>query len=685
MNTSSLVGGVVVCVSALLAGCSGGGSSGGSSSSGGLSASSSSSSSSSSGSSSSGGGSSSSSSSSSSSGSGSGSSSSSSSSSSGAATISWTPLGPGGASNSGRVDTIAKDPITGTLLIGGPGDTGIYRSTDDGRTWHAANTGLKLGNGLIDSRIRRLWFSPGPVSLALAGTLDGGIYRSTDGGQTWSNVYRTTEAVQFAAVGATIYAATDGGLLASADSGKTWSISLAGSTEDVTSVAGSTLAVQGTRLYSLAGGAWKQVSTLPAWGCQVHIDPLNTSVLYAALSGGYNCELYASLDGGLSFNKVAYHFLGMQAIAFSSHYPHQVYVAGDGAAGWIAADGNPDPTYHGVAMGTDTRNIHIEPNAAGTDDRCYTATDQGVYIVDPCSNGGSTGRNAGLVTNWITGFAVSADEQSIIAMVQDYSAYASNDAGKTWHSLPIGEDGTAAFHPTNPLACYGFNGALYVSTDGCKTVKKTVSYGSPVTQADDIAFDPKAPGTMYLLGGTSSGNVLVVSTDGGTSFSPTGWPLTSPTGIRVDPRDGQHVLVETASGLQLSFDGGKTWAAASGGPTSASFMAIDPADGNIVMQLSGGAVVYLSHDGGKTFSKGTTISGAASIGTIDINDKGYVAVATADHGLYLSKDFGHTWARLDGPSGKLISHKFWAAQWRNGTLYVASYGQGIFKSSVPVQ
>jgi photosystem II stability/assembly factor-like uncharacterized protein len=575
------------------------------------------------------------------------------------------------------------------MLTGGPGDTGIYRSTDGGKTWQAADAGLTNAAGLIDDRVRSVWFSPGPVSLALAGTQDGGVYRSTDGGKSWTSVYRTTGARQFTSAGSTIYAATDAGLLSSGDAGKTWSVSLAGSANTVTSIGGTTLAsLSNAALYSLVGGTWKLLSTMPASAHEVEIDPFNTAILYAGLDNGpYDYNLYASMDGGLTFSKIAYPsgMLGTQAIAFSVHYPNQVYIAGDGTAGWIKADGNANPTYNSVSLGDDTRYIHVEANPTGTDDRCYAATDQGVYMIDPCSKNGapSTGLTSRLYINWITGFAVSSDGQSIVAMVQDYSAYASNDAGQTWHGLPIGEDGTAAFSPTDPLRCYGFNGALYVSSDGCKTVTKTVSYGSPVTQADVIAFDPKTPTTMYLVGGQSGGNVIVVSTDGGDTFASTNWVFTNPNQIVVDPKNGQHIVVGTAKNLSVSFDGGKTWSQ-SAGMTSGP-VAVDPVDGNTILAVDGSAAVYRSSDGGKSFSKISSIPGGAAFNGIGFSDRGavpYVAIATSDHGLWLSKDTGQTWMRIDTD---LITHKFLAVQWLNGSLYFASYGQGIMKSSAPLQ
>ncbi len=51
-------------------------------------------------------------------------------------------------------------------------------------------------------------------------------------------------------------------------------------------------------------------------------------------------------------------------------------------------------------------------------------------------------------------------------------------------------------------------------------------------------------------------------------------------------------------------------------------------------------------------------------------------------GAFVSSDNGSTWSRLDKA---LIAHSFWEIRWLNGYLYLASDGQGILRSTAPLQ
>jgi len=111
---------------------------------------------------------------------------------------------------------------------------GIFRSTDHGQTWHAANVGL------ITPHLRWLASHPDVPSLAFAGTEPANIFVSHDNGATWRvcpEVAKLRDAHKwflpyspeagcvrgFALHGQRIYAAVEvGGVLRSDDRGETW-------------------------------------------------------------------------------------------------------------------------------------------------------------------------------------------------------------------------------------------------------------------------------------------------------------------------------------------------------------------------------------------------------------------------------------------------------------------------------
>jgi photosystem II stability/assembly factor-like uncharacterized protein len=129
-----------------------------------------------------------------------------------------------------------RDGDDDTILAGSYGN-GMFRSTDSGQTWRAAN------DGLTASAFRTICTDPHQPRALLAGTEPGRIYRSTDGGQSWSELGGILELdgiddwylpyspragavrnIHATGEGQRLLASVEvGGLLDSSDGGKTWS------------------------------------------------------------------------------------------------------------------------------------------------------------------------------------------------------------------------------------------------------------------------------------------------------------------------------------------------------------------------------------------------------------------------------------------------------------------------------
>lgn len=107
------------------------------------------------------------------------------------------------------INHVVGDPVTGTLWAGGGGEwtgAGVWRSTDDGRTWELA----KLTGGEVDR-----WAANDPEFAASIGWRDDPLPFGDRFGQIWS----------LARVGARLYAGTKPAmLLASDDDGLTWEL-----------------------------------------------------------------------------------------------------------------------------------------------------------------------------------------------------------------------------------------------------------------------------------------------------------------------------------------------------------------------------------------------------------------------------------------------------------------------------
>jgi photosystem II stability/assembly factor-like uncharacterized protein len=115
--------------------------------------------------------------------------------------------------------------LEGALLAGG--DTGIYRSTDEGQTWSKVVATTQPVRSLLDSD-------------SIIAALPEGLLVSSDQGVTWATRHTPffTEVYDVAAAGNTLMAGTSRGLFHSEDGGQTWRVARSGlPAASITSVA----------------------------------------------------------------------------------------------------------------------------------------------------------------------------------------------------------------------------------------------------------------------------------------------------------------------------------------------------------------------------------------------------------------------------------------------------------------
>jgi hypothetical protein len=450
-------------------------------------------------------------------------------------------------------------------------------------------------------------------------------------------------------------------------------------------------------VYRSTGSGWTHLGRAPAGVHRLAINPTNPQLVYAAIANGsYNYNLYASTDGGTTWaTSVAWpsDLLGVQDIAFSVAVPGRLYVAGDGRVVWTTGDGSPKPVYTTGAVGLDVRDLYVVANAAGRDDRCFVASDQGPAVAEQCSVAGShvIGLGHGLSIGLVTDFAMSPDGRSLVAMLQDFRAASSADGGATWVAAPATEDGYAAVNPALPALCYAFRQSFFRSTDGCRTFTRTGMFASSVaTTANNFAFDPDDPQTFYVVAATPAG--IQRTTTGGAGFTLVSWPFPSPTLVAIGPHNAQHILVAESTVLRVSFDGGTTWTNSTNMPATGQLtVAISPRDDSTVL----GAVyrdstvtTYRSADGGQTFAAlATTLStaqGGHGLGGVVYSPSttAPLAVVTTSNGAFLSVDDGDHWRRLDATT---TTHRITAAHFADGYLYLGTYGQGVLRSTTRVE
>ena len=90
-----------------------------------------------------------------------------------------------------RVDALALDPRSPNVLYAGTG-LGVFKTNDGAQTWKLASTGIDLGGGLAhrmyEGSIYAIAIDPLHTSTVYAAGRD--IWKSTNGGATWKRVHR---------------------------------------------------------------------------------------------------------------------------------------------------------------------------------------------------------------------------------------------------------------------------------------------------------------------------------------------------------------------------------------------------------------------------------------------------------------------------------------------------------------
>ncbi len=641
---------------------------------------------------------------------------------------SWQPIDKGLTDDSGVVDSVVNalwiDPTHPSRLLAATEYAGIFLSTDAGSSWHNVYRTTKATEFTSYQN-------------AVFATTAAGVLSSKNRGADWTVSYPATASDYPTAIdavssgGGALIAGTTGGNILTYASG-TWQPAGTLPFNPHTGTDGSSPAVH-------------QIAIDPSNPSTIYANSNDgrwDQSLNASTNGGRTWKRVMPSFQGYNYYQLG---LGTQAIAFSRIHPHLLYIGldGPGVLFTLTADGASRPTV-GVAASLsviDVRNVWTFPN--GSDDRCWVASDQGLDDVPACSKysryPNDDVASKPMATGLARRFAISPDGKTIVTSLQDFNSHVTHDGGSHWTELTsrafaLYEDGFNELQPGNPKVCYAFDEAsgFLVSNDGCTT------YGSPSVAATKLlssrlmttplAFDPKDPQKIYVVSGDIVGagfakapRAVFTTSNGGASFARLPWPVDEPGMIVVDPQNGSHIIVgdlanQKRSSIRVTFDGGKTWTTSRGVPVTAFWYAatISPVNGKVVLAASvdarNDAFVLRSIDGARSFKRIATVTNAPLIrGRIDnelaqryaqpppafvyspvrqiqfdprSRGKRPLVALTTLRGAYLSGDAGSTWLRLDRD---LIAHSFWGIRWNNGYLLLGSDGQGILRSTKPLQ
>ena len=454
---------------------------------------------------------------------------------------------------------------------------GLFRSTDNGRTWGEAIPGSS------EFKIRDICFDPhGPAGQTIyAGGWGTGVYKSTDRGLTWSTVnngflskYATTIAIDPVQPGH-VYAGRST-LYRSTDDGTQWS-----------------------RLYDDVGVASADV---------VAFDPLEDGKLYRSARN----RITYSTDGGTSWVYMSAGLDGsmVSAFAFSPIATNRYFLAGaltlfkasPAKTGWTTW-AKSDAGMSGVTLYED--NFAFD---SADPSRLYA----GSYVLSLSTDGG---------ISWATALPDAANVGHLIANPNQagwlYTTngfaqfYKSTDGGQNWFSsyLPNSTDQFLWFAPSphDPETLYVASRAkgIFRSTNDGVTWQELGPAGKDLRA---VVPDPLDPATIY---GTSWSSPGIKSTDGGVSWTDLnmGAPLGSwSQAFLIDPRQNQTLYASfyLQDGIFKSMDGGNSWRhqlhglqSSPGAHETVLSLAMDPQDSRVVYAGKNGRGIYRSRSGGQ--------------------------------------------------------------------------------------
>jgi photosystem II stability/assembly factor-like uncharacterized protein len=427
--------------------------------------------------------------------------------------IAFREVGP--ALTSGRIADIAVNPNNFNEYYVGVASGGLWKTTNHGTTYKPIFDGqssYSIGCVTIDpNNTSTIWVGSGENNNQRSVPFGDGVYKSDDGGSSWKNVGlkesehigmikvhpENSNVVYVAAYGPLWKAGGERGIYKTTDGGENWEAIL-------------------------------EVSEHTGFN-EIHIDPSNPKVLYAAahqrrrhvwtyVSGGTESAIYKSEDGGNTWNELKNGLPGEKgriSIGLSALNPDRVYAMVEGH-GFYRSD-NRGASFNKLDDYNTSGNYYVE------------------LVVDPT--------NADVIYS------------------MDTYMHISRDGGNTWNRVPEKnkhvDNHCLWINPNDPgQLIAGCDGGLYESYDNGKNW--SFKPNLPVTQFYRVALDNDLPfyniygGTQdnFSLGGPSQtiNSRGIVNSD---------WFVTN-TGdgfeSQVDPKNPNIVYAQAQYGWLVRYD-----------------------------------------------------------------------------------------------------------------------------------
>src|SRR6266480_4866439 len=426
--------------------------------------------------------------------------------------LQWRLIGPFRGGRSTAVTGVASQPMV--FYFGATGG-GVWKTTDGGINWECVsdNSVFRTGSvgaiGLSDSDPNTIYVGMGESPIRGNVSHGDGVYKSNDAGKTWKKVglddtrqisrirvHPKNPDIVYVAAQGHVWAPNDQrGIFRSKDGGKTWEKVLYRSDK--------------------------------AGACDLIIDPTNPNILYSGFwevyrkpwtleSGGSGSGIFKSTDGGDTWSEITRNpglpksTIGIVGITVSPASPDRLWAIVEAEDGGVFRSDNAGKTWTKTNEQRNLRQrawyysrIYADPKSADT-----------VYVLN-------------------TGF------------------YKSNDAGKTFTSMPVphGDNHDLWIAPDDPNRMINSNdGGANVSFNGGKSWSEQ---DQPTAQFYRVALDNDFPYNIYGAQQDNS-TVRIASRTAGPGITHADWYDVGggESGwIAPDPRNSQIVYAGSYDGL----------------------------------------------------------------------------------------------------------------------------------------
>jgi photosystem II stability/assembly factor-like uncharacterized protein len=615
---------------------------------------------------------------------------------------------------------------------------GIFKSTDGGKAWVQKDKGVKERTGIafrgftVDPRNSDVVYAAAEISSwEWAGQERKGIYfdltkgvlyKTIDGGENWAELWRGDNLARYIWIDPrdsnVIYVSTGifdreaansdplrktaggVGILKSTDGGQTWrvlnqenglqslyigSLFMHPDNPDILLAgAGSDAYPEGSGVYLSIdkGEHWEWVPpfpSLPLWGGKrimaVEYATSNSQIAYAA---GQEA-IYRSEDSGRTWRLMSggppnfYYGPAGQLVGIpidlqvDPRNPDVVFINNYGGGNFVTKDGGR--TWEAASKGYTGAQLHdisIDPRDHR---RAYTIGRTGPFRT---IDGGETWQGllpdepgAG-VAEW-NSIALDPANPDVVFMSAEYKGtlYRSYDDGSHWEIVLR----SAQFHPGSDSG-QGFKSIAFAPSNA-----KVVYAGMRRNRAE---ADSGNPGPSFgILRSVDGGETWQDANDGNTATQ-------NINVLAVDPRNESLVYAGSIQGgVFSSNNGGQTWQARNEGLgiLDVRALAVDPREPNVIYAgIAGGAVYKTIDRGGHWTSSSNGMDPEARILDIVLDPTNPQVIYAADTqtGIYRSVDGGKFWLQLNlGLHTRAVSAL--AISKDGGTLYAATYGEGVFR------